>query len=419
MLKPKGSVATVLDIGSSRIVCVVAKIKSDGCIDILGVGHKQSEGIRSGHITNAKQLVRCMLGAIDEAEKSSGEDITSVYVVVSGSSLRSHYCSVDTIVNGHEINDKDTKILFNKCSELFNDDNNFVVMHALPLQYKLDDNDGIVDPRGMYGSVLSANFHIVTASRSALLNLAHCVSRCHVTIAGYIPSSYASGVACLSADERKLGVAVVDLGGGCATIGVFDNDNLAFNASIAIGGFHITKDIASGLSTTIAHAEKIKVLRGVLLVTAMDRNEPIEVPCIVSSSGDYSDDEVSHITKETLADIIRPRVEEILDFVMEKLKIADQRFPCMHRVVFTGGASKLSGMKELIRHMYPDMRARIGHANLEYTTDAIDMSDPTFSSAIGSMMLIKDTFFNETRQDEESPFFIKRFVNWVKEKVDI
>lgn len=419
MLKPKGGVVAILDVGSSKVVCVVARIKPDRTIDILGVGHRQADGIRSGHITNAKQLARCISGVIDEAEKTSGDNISSVYVVVSGFNIRSHYCSVETIVNGHEINDKDAKILHNKCSELFNDDNNYVVLHALPLQYKLDDNDGIVDPRGMYGSVLSANFHIVTASRSALLNLAHCISRCHVTIAGYIPSAYASGVACLSHDERKLGVAIVDIGGGCASIGVFENGHLSFNASVAIGGFHITKDIASGLSTTIAHAEKIKVTRGVLIVTAMDRNEPIEVPCIISDSSGCAE-EITHITKESLADIIRPRVEEILDFVIEKLRVADQKFPCMHRVVFTGGTSKLNGMKELIRHIFPDMRARIGHATLECDINVIDWTDSRFASTMGALMIIRDSIAVDTKQIEgEDKLFVKRFVNWIKEKVEM
>jgi cell division protein FtsA len=416
MFKPRGGVVAVLDVGSAKVVCLVAKGRQDGTIEISGVGHKQADGFKSGQVTNAKQLVKCMMAAIDDAEQTSGEDISSVYVTLSGFNLRSHYCGVETVVNGHEISDRDIKILTNKCRDLYSDSNGSVVVHTIPLSYKLDDNEDIVDPRGMYGNVLSAFFHIITASKSALTNISHCIHRCHVSIAGYIDGSYAAGFSCLEGDEKKLGVTLVDIGGGCTSIGIFTNDNLVYSDVVPMGGMHITKDIASGLSTTIANAEKIKVLHGSVLVTAMDRNEPIEVSCI-SSAGD-SADEVAHVTKEALVDIIRPRVEEILELTIEKLRAVSSRFICMHRIIFTGGSSKLNGLRDLAKHMYPDTKARTRSTVTGVESSIIDISDQSFAAAIGAVISVRGKLFSDTNVDGDRPSRIRRAVHWLKEMLD-
>ncbi|MDX1949119.1 MAG: cell division protein FtsA, partial [Rickettsiales bacterium] len=237
----------VLDIASRKVVCVIASINGDGRPKILGFGHQFSEGVKAGIIIDIKKAERAILAALNAAEKMAGETIDEAYVNISGSSITSNHINIETKISGHEVTLKDIDLMINKGNELF-ENSETEIIQSVPVGYKIDDNEGIKDPLGMFGQLISTNLHVVTASKTAVKNIKNCLAKCHLNVKDFVATAYASGLACLSDDEMDIGVTMLDIGAGNTSIAIFSEGYPVYFSSVPVGGLHITRDIALGLS---------------------------------------------------------------------------------------------------------------------------------------------------------------------------
>lgn len=383
----KGGLVTALDIGSSKVVCFIAYADSMGRIKVAGIGHQVADGIKAGIIIDVKKAETSILSAIHAAEKMAGETIDSAIINVSGGSIGSHIVNVETEISGHEVTERDIAHIVQQGYDQFGHDE-LEIMHCIPIDYAIDDSRGIKDPRGMYGERLSTELHVVTASSTAVRNLANCLSRCHINIEDFVVSPYVSGLSCLTDDEKNLGSIMLDIGSGHTSIAIFMNGNCVYVSSIALGGSHITRDIAKGLSTSIYNAERIKNLYGTVVAMASDEREIIDIP-VSEMQADLGSEAMSlleetYISRALLTSIIKPRMEEILEYAKKNIEASGFYEITGPRIILTGGASQLGGIKELAGHIF-NKHARIARpAELDGLADST--KGPAFSTAVGMLI---------------------------------
>ena len=370
---PAKKVFAILDMGTSKVVCIVVRLSADYEVQILSISYKESFGIYSGAITNAKSASSSILSAIEESEKESGEVVEEIYVNVAGSKILSQIISSEITDINHKVTLRDIRRIFNKSNETIN--NKEVIIHNIPIEYSLDNIKGIIDPVDMYGNTLKVNMHTITMAHSVLLNLEHCITQFQAHFRGCMISAYCSGLACISDDEKELGVTVIDIGGGSTSIGIFREGNLVYAASIPIGGNLITRDIACAFSIDMVNAEKLKVLKGNVILTSTDQDNLTEVEIIGES------DNKVQISASDLVGVIRPRVEEIFEMAYHEIKTK-----ITHRAVITGGSSQLVSIRELASHIL-GCQVRLGTPNpLEGLGDY--NRHPSLSAVVGSIFLI-------------------------------
>jgi cell division protein FtsA len=412
MAKQRSNIVAVLDLGSSKVVCFIARLLAPGKIEVLGIGSHHAGGMKAGLITDIKAAENSIIHAVEAAEKMAGENIQRVFVSISSNNLLSHRLNTEINVAGHEINERDINKLLFQALERYNDQS-IEVIHSLPYDYMLDGNRGIDSPLGMYGNKLCAGFHIISAQTSALLNIASAAARCQIEVESYISASYATGKACLTPDEMQLGVTLIELGGGCSAISVFKDGNLIFTDGIPLGGINVTNDIARGLSTDFISAERVKNLYGNLISTSLDIKENIEVPISADE-----DSEMNVVSKKMLIEIIRARVEEILEILKQKLQDSGVEGASGNKVVITGGASQLAGMRELVSYMFTKA-VRVGYPKtLEGIAEST--SGVPFASTIGMLLYIAS---NETMADafrtanSNNRSFLGNVVSWLKQSL--
>src|SRR5438067_8591105 len=254
------------------------------------------------------------------------------------------------------------------------------VIHSIPVGFSIDDSRGIRDPRGMVGERLGVNMHIVTAAKASVRNHTAAIGRSHLEVEALVVSPYAAGLSCLVDDEMDLGVTVIDMGGGTTTIGVFFGGSLIFADAERVGGLHVTNDIARGLATPLAHAERMKALFGSAISSTLDEREMIAVPQI----GEDEDGHVNHVPKSLLVSIIAPRIEETFEMVHQRLDASGCDKIAGRRVVLTGGACQLHGVRELAGHIL-DKQVRIGRPQ-HIKGLAESTHGPPFSTAAGLLL---------------------------------
>lgn len=373
----KGQKIAVLDIASRKIVCIIATINGDNIPRVIGLGHHISEGIKSGIIIDIKKAEKSILAALNAAEKMAGETIEEVYVNISGSSIKSQHINIETKISGHEVTQKDIDLMINKGIELF-ENSEVEIIQSLPLTYRIDDTDGIKDPIGMFGQVISTNLHVVSASATSVKNLRNLLAKCHLTVKDFIVSSYASGLATLTPDEMEIGVTVLDIGAGNTSIAIFADDYPVYFDSVAVGGQHITRDIALGLSVDIPYAERLKVIYGSSVSTESDDMERIDI------TGDESESLEKTITRAELTSIIKPRVEEILEFAKSNLEKSGFYGVSGNKVVITGGTSQLQGIREICSYIF-NKHTRIAKP-IELPGIPESAKGPAFSTVIGMLL---------------------------------
>ena len=252
--KPKGSLLAALDIGSSKIACFIGRvIDNEGSFEILGVGHHASRGIKNGTITDLDAAENALRQTVHAAENMAanimkGYPLREVVVNLPGVHAVSHAHRADLQIAGHEITDNDIRRALARAQEnVVSDD--FELIHTVPINYSIDGHDGIREPRGMFGQIMSVDIHMVTGDISALRNIATCIDRSHLDISAFCTSSYASGLACLVEDEMDLGCTLIDMGGGVTSFAVFQGGAMIYSDAIPLGGQHVTSDIARGLTT--------------------------------------------------------------------------------------------------------------------------------------------------------------------------
>ncbi|QXK91616.1 cell division protein FtsA [Neoehrlichia mikurensis] len=401
MTEPRRNVFAILDMGSTKMVCFAVKM-NNGVPEIIGIGHKAADGINGGAITNMQHASYSVLSSIDLAEQIAEQTIDQVYINISGCGVSSFNVVNEINSTVHEISDRDIKRIvlqtYEKCC-----DNN-VIVHNIPIAYHLDNVSSITELKGLYGSKLRADMHVVTASKLALLNIENCITNSNLSMAGCIVESYASGLACLTEDEKELGTVIVDIGGSYTSIGIFDKGKFVYADSVPLGGVHVTRDIAYGLYTSVKSAERIKILHGNIMLTSADKNYVIE-----AENDDY-DGELISVMKSDLIGIIRPRIEEILELVKDKL---EKQKNIVRKVVITGGCSQLTSMKEIASYVL-NKQVRIG---IPVSINGLDVEytrNPIFSAAIGVTLLVAQTFYNGNYNNSKRISRFKRLFEWIK-----
>lgn len=379
------AVVAALDIGTSKIACLIARLKPLGedthlrgrthSVELLGYGYVRARGIKAGAVVDMVRAEEAIRLAVAAAERMAKVEIASVVVSVAGGRLASDSYSASTRLLGPAVEEGDIGRALDAAS-LHSVRDGRGVLHSLPVGYALDGVSGVRDPNGMLGEVLSVDLHVITADLPMLKNLVLCVERCHLTVEGLVAAPYAAGLAVLAADEADVGATVLDLGNGTTTVGVFAGGDCIHVDGIALGGSHVTMDLARGLSTTPVEAERLKTLHGSVLAGTTDDIELVAVPPV---HGEH--ETANAVSRAGIVRMIRPRVDEILEVIRDRLKAANMLSVASRRIVLTGGGSQLTGIAELAGRMF-GATTRFGRP-LGMTNFSETMRGPAFAAVSG------------------------------------
>jgi cell division protein FtsA len=348
----RSAVVAGLDIGTSKIVCMIARLEPQAPKDvlrrrshgvrILGFAHTAASGMMAGGVVDLAEAEEMIRQAIDIAESMAGVQIESVVVSLSGGRLGSERFIADIELGNGVVTDAEIARVLAAASRHSVRDGR-AVLHSLPTGYSLDAATGIREPRGMLGQRFGVNMHMVTTDVATVRNLMLTIERSHLSVEAMVASPYIAGLACLADDEADLGAACIDLGAGTTTMAVFSGGRFVHADGFALGGAHVTMDLARGLNTRIADAERIKAIYGSVLSGGSDERDMITVPPF----GDDEREPPQFVPRGSLVRIVKPRVEEILEMVRDRLAASPFAAEPRGRVVLTGGASQLAGVVEL------------------------------------------------------------------------
>lgn len=382
-----------LDLGSSKTCAMVCYPTESGKLEVSGLGIAESKGWRKGLIVNLDAAVLSIKKAVEAAESAAGIPVDSAYVGVGGSHIRGVNArgSVTIANRGHGVAREDIRQVIRKAQNVAIPDDR-ELLHVLPQEYLLDSQDGIRDPLGMVGARLEANVHLVTASTLAWQNVVTAVNRAGVEVpeSGTVFEPLACAETCLTADDRELGVALVDLGAGSTDLIVYQHGSVQLTASIPVGGEHFTNDIAVGLRTPIPEAEKIKRLWGRQGV-GMGESAALEVPGVGERPARL-------VNYSRLREIIEPRATELLELIKAEIDHVDQENRLGAGVVFTGGGSKLGGFPELAEQVL-DLAVRVGHPMNMESADEV-LPDPSYATLVGLVAYGKRMRLMQERQNK-------------------
>jgi len=338
MAKGKDEIVVGLDIGTTKIAAIVGEVTDEG-LDVIGIGTAPSRGIRKGVVVNIDATVQSIERAIEEAEHMAGCEITTVYAGIAGGHIKGLNSHGTVAVKDKEVRDGDLSRVIESAKAVAIPMDREII-HVLPQEYIVDEQDGIREPLGMAGVRLEAKVHIVTAAITSAQNVVKCCNRCGLQVADIVLEPLASAEAVLHDDEKELGVALVDIGGGTTDIAIFAGGSIMATSVLPLGGNHITNDIAVGLRTPTDAAEKIKQKYGCALASLVSSDEEVEVPSVGGRQPRL-------LRRQVLVDIIMPRVEEILEHVRKEIVKAGFEDLLASGVVLTGGATALEGTVEL------------------------------------------------------------------------
>ncbi|MFA4995368.1 MAG: cell division protein FtsA [Bdellovibrionales bacterium] len=354
----QGEIFSALDIGSSKIACLIARSSNDGPPRVVGIGHQLSEGMKQGGVSNMEALQYAISQAVSAAEQMAGETLQRVTVNISGTLLTSQTVDIELPLNGREVTENDLSRIHAQGQSMVPEDQlnqPLELLQSIPVGYSLDDQKSIRDPLGMTGTMLRAQMHLIAAGFGPVRTLATAIARCHLDVEQIVAAPCASGLACLVEDEMDLGSLIIDMGAGTTSYAVFFDGNVVFAGGVPLGGAHVTNDIARGLTTSVAQAERLKTLYGNAIQSPMDERESIDVPLV----GEEEPENANHLPKSHLIRIIQPRLEEIFEHVRARMDKSGFNDIAGRRVVLTGGASQLPGARELAQRIL-DKQVRLG-----------------------------------------------------------
>ncbi len=412
--KRRRDLFAAIDIGGSKICCAIAKVddlSNEPTLRLIGVGQQVSRGIKGGIITNLDELEDSILNAVHSAEQMAGERIEEVYVNLAASATQSHTLDVQLNLNGQAVDENHIRRLLYLGRHDSHLESRYIV-HALPIAYTIDDKEGIRDPRGLIGDELTATFHVVSASNAVLQNLINCIGRCHLDVLGFVATPYASGLSTLVEDEVELGVTVIDLGGGQCSIASFLEGSLIHLDHVGVGSSLITSDIARGLSTPLAQAERLKTLYGSTIVSSMDERETISVPPL----GEGMNLQNQHVPKSMLTHIIRARAEEMLELIWRRLQESGMDRLVCQRIVLTGGGSQLPGIRDLAAMLW-NRQIRMG-APIGLNGGGDMANNPSFATCAGILKYAWRDYLGgqeHYKTTYENTGFWQKLVNWIKD----
>lgn len=402
-----------LDIGTGTIGCLIARLDQENGIEILGIGQSASRGFQQGIITEMEELLHSINQAVQMAEETAQIELQSVYVSLAPTICRSHQLDLELPIEGHEVDMEDIRRLIQQACQ-YSYDRGREVIHTIPLRYTIDGTHGIRDPRGMFGEKMTARIHVIDAPASHLKNLMACIERAHLSVTGFIASSYAAGLAVLEPDEMELGTIVLDVGAGTTGVSVFSQGKIRYLDGIKVGGLHLTNDLARGVSTTLSHAERIKILYGSVISTSINDRENIIIPRVGEKKGTSA----NRVQKTRLIEILRPRVEELYEIVQKKLRTLDERSFSGYRVVVTGGTSQLSGIKEL-GSVLMSRPVRLGYP-IHFSSSHEGNESPVYSVASGMLAYAHMHMFDRDDVTRRRSFFPNPIASirlWIRENL--
>ena len=373
----KEHIVVGLDIGTTKICAVVAEVMLDRSINVIGVGSSPSRGLRKGVVVNIESTVESIKKAVEEAELMAAVQINSVYIGIAGSHIASESTHGVVALKRREVTNSDIlrAIETARCGAVISPDRR--LLHVLPREFIVDDQEGIRDPIGISGSRLEVDVHIVTGAVTSAQNLIRCVNRAGLDVADIVLQPLASSAAVLSVEEKELGVVMIDLGGGTSDVAIYADGSIRHSAVIPIGGHHLTTDLAIGLKTAHADAEKIKIRHGVSSSQHVSDRETVEVPSVGGRPPRL-------VLQDQIAEIIEPRVEEMFDLVHREIRRAGYEGMLVAGGVITGGTSLLPGMPEAAERVL-DLPVRCGSpAGIGGLRDVVN--NPMFATAVGLIM---------------------------------
>ncbi len=376
----RAPVVAAVDLGASKIGCFI--MKPDGAnrdertVQVAGVAHVRSRGVRGGAIISLDDAASALAQAVERAETMAGVSVSSIMVTTSGGQLASSKVQAAVSLGARPIADQDLSRAIQMALAQARFPGRRPV-HLLPIAWSVDNHRGVRDPRGMYGQRLGLELLVVTMGETAYATLGHCAELAHLQLEGVVAAPFASALAALEEDEMDLGAICIDMGGGSTSACVFSNGVLQHVDSLAVGGGHVTADIARGLTTTIAGAERIKTLHGSAIASTGEDREMVEAP----PRGDDPAAGPVIVPRSLLKGIIAPRVEETLELIRERLRQSGVTIEPGAGVVLTGGASQLAGVRELAVRVF-DRPVRLGHPRrAPHLADSA--SGPAFCAAAG------------------------------------
>ncbi len=365
-----------LDIGTSKVVAIVGEVKPDGAVNIVGLGSHPSRGLKKGVVVNIESTVQSIQRAVEEAELMAGCQIHSVYAGIAGSHIRSLNSHGIVAIRDREVASSDVERVIDAARAVAIPADQ-KVLHVLPQEFVIDNQEGILEPVGMSGVRLEAKVHLVTGAVSAAQNIVKCVKRCGLEVDDIILEQLASSYAVLTDDEKDLGVCLVDIGGGTTDIAVFTDGSIRHTAVIPIAGDQVTNDIAVALRTPTQHAEEIKMKYACALTQLAMADETIEVPSV----GDRAP---RRLARQTLAEVVEPRYEELLNLVQVELRRSGFEDLIAAGVVMTGGSSKMEGVIELAEEIF-HAPVRLGVP--QYVTGLVDVvRNPIYATGVGLLL---------------------------------
>lgn len=362
-----------LDIGTSKIACVVAEAGPDGRLDVIGIGTHPSHGLRKGVVVNIESTVESIRLAVEEAELMAGIEIKSVFTGIAGSHIRGYNSHGVVATKGGEVTAEDVDRVVDaaRAMKIPADQK---ILHILPQEYIIDAQDGIREPIGMSGVRLEVKVHIVTGAVSSAQNIIKCCNRCGLDVADMVLEQVASSEAVLNQDEKDIGVALVDIGGGTSDIAVFLDGAIRHTAVIPIGGDHLTNDLVVGLRTSAREADQLKRKYGACMVSMVSPEEQIEIPSVGGRPP-------RPMPRQVMAQILEPRVEELYELVKAELTRSGYQELLAAGLVITGGSSLLEGMVELAEEIF-DMPVRMGRPDgVGGLVDVV--SSPMYATGVG------------------------------------
>ncbi|MCI5544103.1 MAG: cell division protein FtsA [Azospirillum sp.] len=408
-----------LDIGSSKVCCVIARVSRDQKISIAGYGYNASKGIKNGMITDIKQATFSICDAVEAAEQMANERVERVIVNISGDKIKSSIKRAAIGLNKSKpITEAEITKVINKGITRINVENNELI-HCLPTGYRLDFGEETTDPRNLFGENLSVDVLLGMVSEIMFRNTKTVLDNSNLEIVGKVLSPYASGLACLVDDEKELGATVIDIGGGTTSIASFQHGHPVYFSSIGVGGNNVTNDIAWGLTTSFTHAERLKNLHGCAFLTSQDKNETINVYPV----GEEDDSLIKQVPKSDLIKIIVPRIEETFELVNAKLTEEGLKDINSHRIVLTGGGSQLSGIRE-VASMILDKQVRLGRprniGNILDISNYPILQSPSFSTVIGLILYVFNCKEHKPNKIISKPLNTEggrfnRIMNWLKQ----
>lgn len=374
--KPDKDLIVALDIGTSKIAALVGEVTSDNNIEVVGFGSHPSRGLKKGVVVNIESTVQSIQRAIEEAELMAGCEIQSAYTGIAGSHIRSLNSHGIVAIRDREViqSDVDRVIDAAKAVAIPADQR---ILHILPQEFIIDNQDGVREPVGMSGVRLEAKVHIVTGAVSAAQNITKCIRRCGLQVGDIILEQLASSHSVLTEDEKELGVCMIDIGGGTTDIAVFIDGAIRYTSVIPIAGDHVTNDVAVALRTPTQYAEQIKIKHGSVAPESIEMSETIKVPSVAKR-------QPKQVQRQALAQVIVARYEELFSLALAELRRNGFEDLIAAGVVLTGGASKVAGAVELAESIF-NIPVRIGiPQNVGGLMDVRD--NPVFSTGVGLLL---------------------------------